>query len=70
MRWKPDPRNHGELLLLAQGRIVARVAPQRGRYVAHLRYARVHLLAVFSRRREAQRFVERELWSEAGELTA
>jgi hypothetical protein len=68
MRWHPDPKRPALLLLLAHGRTVARIEPHRGRHVVHVRYADVHVIAVRSSIRSAQRFAEGELWSGAGEL--
>jgi hypothetical protein len=68
MRWLPDPFRPGELVLRCHGVRVGRVEPDGHRYLARVRFPGVHVLGVFARLRDAQRFVERELWSEAGEL--
>ena len=68
MRWHPDPKRPALLVLLAQGRTVARIEPHRGRHLVHVRYADVQVIAVRSCMRAARRFAEGELWSGAGEL--
>src|SRR5688500_6218595 len=68
MRWSSRPGHPDALVLRCAGRSVAWIEREGERWLARVRYAEVHLIAVFARRGDAQRFVERELWSEAGEL--
>ena len=68
MRWHLDPKRPGLLVLIAHGRAVARIEPLSGRHVVHVRYADVHVIAVRTCVRTAQRFAEGELWSGTGEL--
>ncbi len=70
MSWLPESRDDDVLVLRHHGRRVARIVRDRRRWIAEIGDVRIVALAVLATREAARRFVERELWSEAGELVA